>query len=319
MGNPNVKNSDLDAVRSICARHRIEVKMLSSVTGSFDKRIYFINDELLLRVSAASMEAEQARFKRVSDLDFVPKILHVGVLEREAGPLHYTLLTCLPGDDLVNIYAETTVAQQRQLGKEIALFLDDLHVLTGMAYDIGLYVPAIPDYCDSWRAGHQQYWALLKEEAEGLHLKPESFRILESAFRFLGKSADALDFQAGPKLLHNDLHPKNILLNRGHFSGVIDWECSQYGEGDFDLCHLIHWSLYPPRSDIDFRPFLGALFDASPCCAQAPDLATRLTLYQIEHEIQQIIWNGSAAEAERVPRLLRWMDGGVDDLLGEVG
>ncbi len=214
--------SDLDAVISICARHQIEVKKLTSVVGSFDKRIYFINDELVLRVFDDSMEAEQAKFRRVSALDFVPRILHVGVFQRETGPLHYTLLTRLPGDDFVNSYAETAVAQQIQLGKEIALFLDNLHALTGTAYDIGLYVPAIPQFTGSWRAGHQQYWVRLKKEAKDLRLNPESFQILERAFRFLDESADALDHQTGPKLLHNDFHPKNIVLDRGRFSGVID-------------------------------------------------------------------------------------------------
>ncbi|MBZ0296898.1 MAG: hypothetical protein K8L99_30335, partial [Anaerolineae bacterium] len=103
------------------------------------------------------------------------------------------------------------------------------------------------------------------------------------------------------------------------FSGVIDWECSQFGEADFELCHLIHWCLYPPESSIDFRPFLGALLKASPKCAQTPDLTTRLTIYQIEHEIQQIIWNSSEAETWRVPRLARWIDGDVDDLFREIG
>ena len=313
-----MQKSDLETVGSICARHQIEVKALASVVGSFDKRIYFINDQLLLRVSATSMDGEQAKFRRIASLDLVPRILHVGVLERETSPLHYTLLTLLPGDDFVNVYAETSVKQQRQLGREIALFLDNLHALTGTAYDIGLYVPAIPNFPGSWRAGHEQYWALLKAEAEGLRLEPESFRIFERAFRFLEESADVLDFQAGPKLLHNDFHPKNILLDHGRFSGVIDWECSQVGEGDFDLCHLIHWCLYPPRPDIDFRPFLGALFEASPQCAQAPGLAKRLTLYQIEHEIQQIIWQGNAAEAERIPRILRWMEGGVEEVLRQI-
>lgn len=318
MDSSTAQKSDLHAVRSICARHQIEVKTVTSITGSFDKRIYFINNELLLRVSAASMDAEQAKFRRVMSLNFVPRIQHVGLLDRETSPLYYTLLTLLPGDDFVNLYAETSVPQQRQLGREIALFLDNLHVLTGTAYDIGLYVPAIPDFCGSWRAGHEQYWALLKTEAEGLRLKPESLRIFERAFRFLEESADALDFQAGPKLLHNDLHPKNILLDDGRFSGVIDWECSQYGEGDFELCHLIHWCLYPPRPDINFGPFLDAMFEATPRCAQVPSLARRLTIYQIEHEIQQIIWHGRAAEAERTPRILQWMDGGIKDLLAQI-
>jgi hypothetical protein len=99
---------------------------------------------------------------------------------------------------------------------------------------------------------------------------------------------------------------------------VIDWECSQFGEADFDLCHFIHWCLYPPRPDIDFRPFLSALLEASPKSAQVPNLAVRLAIYQVEHEIQQIIWQGNKAAAERIPRIMNWMDGGVDDLLRQL-
>jgi hypothetical protein len=99
---------------------------------------------------------------------------------------------------------------------------------------------------------------------------------------------------------------------------VIDWECSQYGEADFDLCHLIHWCAYPPHPDIDFRAFLYAMFEAAPRCTQVPELAKRLTVYKVEHEIQQIIWQGSAAETERVSRIVRWLEGEVEELLREV-
>ena len=152
-----------------------------------------------------------------------------------------------------------------------------------------------------------------------LPLKPDSIQVFERAYRFLQASSAVLDFQTGPKLLHNDFHPRNMLLYQGKFSGVIDWECSQFGEADFELCHLIHWCLYPPKPNIDFRTFLRALFEASPKCTQVPNLAQRLTIYQIEHEMQQIIWNASEAESWRVPRLVRWMDGGVDDLFADLG
>ena len=264
------------------------------------------------------MEGEQEKFRRVAALDYVPEIVDVGVLEREEGPVYYTLLTQLPGDDFVTAYSETSLVQQRQLGKDVAAFLDELHAFSGTDYDIGLYLPAIPGFTGTWRTGHRKYWELLKQGTATLPLKPKSIKVLESAFRFLDASAEALDYQTGPKLLHNDFHPKNILLHQGRFSGAIDWECSQFGEADFELCHVIHWCLYPPRPDIDYRPFLVSLFDSSPQCAETPDLAERLTIYQMEHEIQQIIWHGSKAEAQRVPRIARWMDGGVDDLLGQV-
>lgn len=312
------KEIDFIEVHRICAEHQIEIKDLKSLTGSFGKKIFFINNELLLRVSETSMALEQEKFRRISALNFVPKIIHVGTLERATGPVYYTLLTLLPGDDFVNVYLETTVAQQKQLGKDVAGFLDNLQEINGPHYDIGLYVPAIPRFSGTWREGHQTYWELLKQESEKLHLKPGSIQVIESADRFLQASIVVLDYQTEPKLLHNDFHPKNTLLDKGRFSGVIDWECSQFGEADFELCHFIHWCLYPPKSGLDFRPFLRALFEASPQCTQVPHLAQRLTIYQIEHEMQQIIWHGSEAEAWRIPRLVRWIAGDVDDLFSEI-
>lgn len=305
-------------VTQICARHQIEAKDIKTVAGSFQKNIFFINQEHLLRVSEWPMTQEQEKFGRVSSLRFVPRIHHMGVFEREAGPIYYTLLTMLPGDDLVNVYPESTEAQQKQLGEDVARFLDTLHQINGPHYDIGLYVPALPPFSGTWREGHLAYWDCLKRGSEKLHLQPESVQVFERAYQFLQATSAVLDFQTGPKLLHNDFHPKNILFHQGKFSGVIDWECSQFGEADFELCHLIHWCRYPPKPNIDFRVFLRAFFEASPNCARVPNLTQRLTIYQIEHEIQQIIWSAGGAESWRVPRLVHWLDGGVEALFREI-
>jgi aminoglycoside phosphotransferase (APT) family kinase protein len=319
LGRKRLKKAiDSTEAHQICAEHQIEIKDLKSITGSFDKRIFFVNRELLLRVSETAMTLEQEKFRRVAALDFVPKIIHMGTLKRQAGPIYYTLLTLLPGDDFVNVYQETTQAQQKQLGEDIAEFMDNLQELNGTSYDIGFYVAALPHFSGTWREGHRKYWELLTQASGKLPLKPDSIRVFERAYRFLQASSAVLDYQTGPKLLHNDFHPRNILLSQGKFSGVIDWECSQYGEADFELSHFIHWCVYPPQSNIDFRTFLGALFEASPRCTQVPHLAQRLAIYQIEHEMQQIIWRASDAESWRVPRLVRWMDGCVDDLFREI-
>ena len=312
------KEIDFTEVHQICSENQIEIKDLKSITGSFGKKIFFINQEFVLRVSETSMTLEQEKFRRIATLNFVPKIIHVGTLQREARPIYYTLLTLLPGDDFVNVYHETTEAQQKQLGEDIAVFLDNLQEINGTHYDIGLYLPAIPHFSGIWRDGHQKYWELLKQESKKLTLRPDSIQVFERAYRVLQATSTVLDFQTGPKLLHNDFHPKNMLVNQGKFSGVIDWECSQFGEADFELSHLIHWCLYPLKSDIDFRTFLRGLFNASPKCTQVPYLAQRLTIYQIEHEMQQIIWNASEAESWRVPRLIRWMDGCVENLFKEM-
>lgn len=305
-------------VNQICAKHRIEVKDLASTTGSFEKKIFFINQELHLRVSETPMTREQENFGRVAALNFVPKILDVGELQSDAGSIYYTILTLLPGDDFVDIYKGTTLEQQQQLSQDVAVFLDRLQGINGTHYDIGLYIPIIPRFSGTWKAGHQRYWEILERESTGLHLQPGNARVFENAFRFLQSNSAVLDYQTGAKLLHNDFHPRNILLDQGKFSGVIDWECSQFGEADFELCHLIHWCVYPPKASIDYRPFLRSFFQSAPKCTQIPNLAQRLTIYQIEHEIQQIIWNGSESASWRVARLEHWMTGGVDHLFKEI-
>lgn len=312
------QETGLSDVQRICAAHQIAIGDLRTVTGSFGKQIFFINREFLLRVSQAPMTAEQEKFRRIAALPRVPQILQTGVLERETGPLYYTLLTLLPGDDFVNVYPQTSAAQQRLSGELVARFLDQLHKIKGQAYDIGLYVPALAGFMGTWREGHEAYWEQLERGWDQSRLGPAGAQAFASAFRYLRSNSAALDYQAGAVLLHNDFHPRNILLAQGQFSGVIDWECSQFGEADFDFCHLIHWCLYPPDPKIDFRPFLGGLFAASPHCAQIPQLGRRLTIYQIEHEIQQILWNAAGAESWRVPRLARWLDGGAEDLVAEL-
>ncbi len=308
----------LDEVKDICAIHHIEIKSVEIPTGSFGKNIFLINHEFLLRVSPNPMNLEQDKFRRVGGLKFIPQILHSGTLEINSSSIYYTILTMLPGDDLVNLFGKTPIKQQEQLGRDVAKFMDALHEITGPQYEIGLYIPIISSFSGTWRDGHQKYWEILEQQSGEVNLRPESNQILNNAFQFLRVSAFALDFQSGAKLLHNDLHPKNILLHQGKFSGVIDWECSQFGEADFDLTHLIHWCVYPPQPDIDFRPFLRTLFQSAPICTQVPNLAQRLTIYQIEHEIQQLIWQGKDAELLRVPRIANWMAGGVDDLLREI-
>ena len=155
-------------VYQICARHKIGIKELKSLIGSFDKKIFFINNEYLLRVSKSSMAVEQEKFSRVDSLLYAPKIIHAGVLDRDISPVHYTLLTLLPGDDFVNVYTETSSAQQIQLGKDVAAFLDSLYAFEGTHYDIGHYLPAIPNFSGTWREGREKYWEKLKKETEEL-------------------------------------------------------------------------------------------------------------------------------------------------------
>lgn len=304
-------------VEQIAIRHHIVLREVVPIAGSFGKSVFVINRALLLRISADPMTSLARKYEQLAALDGVPRILYRGALDRDDGALHYAVLTFLPGEDFVTVFSSTTMAQQARLGQSVAEFVEQVQGIQDDHYDIGLYIPTIGRWSGTWQAGHQRYWDVLEREAQGLALKAASIETFRRAFRYLRAYAPVLANQAGPKLLHNDLHPKNILLDRGQFSGVIDWECAQFGEADFEVCHLVHWCLYPPKAELDFSAFLSAFLQAKPRCTQVPDLVRRLTLYQIEHEIHQVIWNAPGAEAMRVPRLVDWMEGRLEQWFAE--
>jgi thiamine kinase-like enzyme len=140
--------------------------------------------------------------------------------------------------------------------------------------------------------------------------------MISKAFDYIYANMDSLEYQEGAKLLHNDFHPKNIIVHEGRLSGVIDWECSQFGEADFDLAHLFHWCIYPIVQENNLHILLKSVVVNLRVVSIIPDIERRFTIYQLEHELNQLIWRGKKQEAERIPRINGWLNGEVSDFLG---
>jgi aminoglycoside phosphotransferase (APT) family kinase protein len=305
---------DTDDVISLLKIHDIKPACITSTIGSFSKQIFFIDDRYLLRTSNNPMDNEVERFNRVRYLASTPKILFDGIFKNNEKDVHYIMLDLLPGDDLFSICDSLDGKQISSLGSDIALFLDRLHSINGDSYDIGHYIPSIPGYAKSWKEGHAEYLKILKDGIRNIDHCLKNKSIIETAFIYLEKNMPSLAYQNGPRLLHNDFHPKNIIVNKGGFSGIIDWECSQYGEIDFELSHLIHWCVFPSNKKINLKPFLKAFLGSKPICSNVPELHKRLTIYLIEHDIIQIIWSKGKSENEYVDRIRHWLDEGVSKL-----
>jgi aminoglycoside phosphotransferase (APT) family kinase protein len=300
--------------KAILAKHNISGS-LGHVKSDGDEHLYFVNDRYVLRLTDGSTENLTKQLQQVVDLPGVPRACFVGQTDTDSG-YNYILCDKLAGSDHIEAIPAMTGNQNRQLGRTVASFLDRLHAIPGKHYDIGHYVPLIPQHTGSWKDGHRRYWAYMREAAEKLPGYKTHKAVFDRAFTYMEDTQDALSFQSGPVLLHNDLHPKNIIVDNGTFSGIIDWECSQYGEADFELCHFVHWWAYPPAAGIDLKDFVLALLEQAPRCAQVPRLNERLTIYQLEHEIMQIIWRGGTVLSERLPKIASWLDGRVEQLLG---
>ncbi|MCL2462807.1 MAG: phosphotransferase, partial [Defluviitaleaceae bacterium] len=221
------------------------------------------------------------------------------------------------GNDLWSVIRTLTDGQKHIIGKEIAQFLNGLHSVTGVSYDIGHYIPAVPGCKKSWKDGHIEYAGLLKGGLSTLGLEAKSECAITKAFAFIYANIGSLEYQTGAVLLHNDFHPKNIIVRDGRLAGVIDWECSQFGEPDFELAHLFHWCAYPPIPENDLGPLLKSVAENLRITSDVPNIEARLTIYQLEHELNQLVWNGKSQESERIQRINGWLGGRVYALFEE--
>jgi aminoglycoside phosphotransferase (APT) family kinase protein len=258
---------------------------------------------------------EQHKLNRINDLKNVPHVINASTQSIEGITIYYLILEYIQGTELFSVYNNLSDQNIHEIGTRISDFLTDLHNLKGGKYDIGHYIPIIPSHDKSWRTGHELYWDYIYKGLKEIQLSNSLEKLLVLSDEYIKSNITCLDYQSGPTLLHNDFHFKNIVIHNNAFSGVIDWECSQYGEMDFELIHLLHWSLFPPVKDIDMTKLFKIIFGLQMKNSNIPFIEKRLTIYMLEHDFMQIIWSKGNRAEEFLPRIKWWLEGKLEEYL----
>ena len=256
------------------------------------------------------------KLERVKELSLAPKVLIANSFEHLGNRYYFIVYDYLVGDDLDSVIPYLSAEHSIQIGKDLVEFIAKLNTFNDPFYDIGHYIPTIPRYEYSWQQGHLKYIQYLRDNLETINMSVKNKEVVSLALIYIYQHIDCLKYQEGPKLLHNDLHPKNIIIDQNKLVGIIDWECSQFGELDFELSHLFHWCIYPSIPEKNFELLLKTVFKGFMSTHQHPDISQRLTIYQLEHELNQIIWNSTAID-ERIIRIKGWLNGQLIDLISK--
>ncbi len=299
---------DEKVIREVCLAHHLKCNIINKLVGSFDKELFIIDDKYLIRTSKQSMLEEQNRINRVKGLKQAPKILYASDQSSTNSNLYYLILQYVPGCELLTNYHSIQERDIHKIGIEIADFLHELHNLKGKNYDIGHYIPIIPAYDKSWKSGHEIYWSDIYINLKNIQLSEAAQHLLEVSNEYIRSNIFCLEYENGPSLLHNDFHYKNIIMYNDAFSGVIDWECSQYGEADFDLIHLLHWCIFPPSKDMDMSQLFTTIFRSYMKKCSIPMIEKRLTIYLLEHDFIQILWSKGKRADELLERIEWWIE-----------
>ena len=152
--------------------------------------------------------------------------------------------------------------------------------------------------------GNQKSW---KEYLLGVKADDDEERFTSGWYANLAKSTvgtkifDQLYSQFEPlvekcpevrELIHSDLLNYNLLVLDAKISGVIDWQCSLYGDSLYDVAWFIFYEpWYPEFATVQLGEKLMAHFES--VSANNANLKARLLCYQLHIGLGSIIYNTS--------------------------
>ena len=304
-----------DQLRRILTAAGIDepVVTCTALEGGYSNAVLDLDDRYILRLSnlpgtARRFARERMALGRARDVPGVPRLLGAGRLGAY-GAWWYLLLAKLPGENLFRAWLDATTGERLGYARELAGWMRGLHGIPMERYSCGYHQTALRERPagTSWLAGHDAYVRRLLRLVRAQRWDADLAELIDAAEAYYAVHREALGYQVGPRLLHGDLQLYNVIVDRGHLTGVVDWEWAHGGEPDFDLADLARWALYPvdvaeealePRvAPEDFAALMPDLLDAYPEVAGIPRLCERLTIYQLEYDLHKL------AQAPRSPRL----------------
>ena len=315
-----------DQLRGILAAAGIvePIANCTALVGGYSNAVLDLDDRYILRLSnlpgtAQRFARERAALDLAGQLSGVPRLLGAGRLGSR-GAWRYLLLEKLPGENLFRVWLDGTPEERQRYARELAGWLRALHGIPMEQYSCGYHQTALRERLagTSWLAGHDAYVRRLLRLVRAHHWDAGLVESIDGVEAYYAAHREALRYQVGPRLLHGDLQLYNVIVDRRHLTGVVDWEWAHGGEPDFDLADLARWALYPvdvaeealePRvAPEDFAALMPALLDAYPEVASIPRLRERLTIYQLEYDLHKL---AQAPHAPRLParRLRGWLRG----------
>ncbi|MEJ7839926.1 MAG: aminoglycoside phosphotransferase family protein, partial [Thermomicrobiales bacterium] len=266
--------------------------------------VALVNRAFVLRCATGEAESrflrEQAVLDELGSHGFVPRVIAIGrVPDRE--DTFFQIQSRIPGDTVYSLWLTASEQTRVQWITELATAIQLVHRHRLPAYRVGYYQSALDVPFSRWIDGHDAYQQVLFDAA--FARSPEAWErdLLLRAQRFCDDYRTALEYESGPGLGHGDLHPLNVLGTSEGMTGIIDWEWSLPGgvEPESDLDALVRWALYPvdfgddmiesPLNAGMFACVIPTLLDTFTGLTSIPRLATRMTIYQIEHELHHII------------------------------
>jgi hygromycin-B 4-O-kinase len=123
---------------------------------------------------------------------------------------------------------------------------------------------------------------------EQLRAKSELQQVFDELYEMLEKNVDACPEPR--ELIHSDLLNCNLLVLDHKMSGVIDWQCSLYGDSLYDIAWFLYYApWYPQFAEIGLGDKLLEHYKKS--SSNAENIIERLLCYYLHIGLGSITYN----------------------------
>jgi aminoglycoside phosphotransferase (APT) family kinase protein len=210
----------------------------------------------------------------------VPEVVAFG---ERAGGGEFIILQRLPGENLEDAWPSLSPASRTSIIDELASILRTLHAIPQQSWMRCRWSELANETGDAHNAYHAPPTVAPALNESATTIRPEIGDLLEKAKQFIADRA-ALFSGDDDVFLHTDIHFRNVIVDQGRITGLIDFEGSRPGPIDIECNMLIRWiSSRRDHAQGTYRTILADLDRAYPQLLTVPHLATRL-------EVRELIW-----------------------------
>jgi aminoglycoside phosphotransferase (APT) family kinase protein len=316
----NLESDGAQEARSILREHRIDAGKME-LAGGFANQV-LMTPEVVIRLNEGRFPQAFAHEERVlshlpDDIPH-PRVLAAG---HRAGGGEYLVLERLPGERLDLAWGSLTTRERERVAGELAAIVQRLHALPAAGW---MQNPWVEDVLRShrWRDAYRPppgVTPLLIESARGV--RPDQQSLLDRVAVFVDQRMPAFGDERDV-FLHTDLHFRNLLVDRGRITGLIDFEGSRRGPADVELDMFLRSMRWDSLPVDEARGFIRAFRRAYPAPFAHSRLVARLEVYEaLWHLVQFHHWKpGDHWTSDPAESLAEILDGSfaaqVDEVLG---
>lgn len=218
------------AAAEICAKHRINYRVLCRSTDS-ENIVFFVDKDFVIKIFAPfrnmySREASALRFAHGNTGIKTPELFYAGEIEGWS----YLIIEQLDGRSLEHSWSALDRRKQRKILSALGAAMKQLHSWKGT------FPEAATDNDLAWPAFLERQ---ARSSVERQRVRGASTRWLDCLPRYISSSLRLFPAEQRSVLLHGDLHPGNLLLDRKHahwdIVALVDFADSLRGFCEYDF------------------------------------------------------------------------------------